>query len=244
MCTFAALAPTESCCKRKRRPGWDRRVSFSTPEPSLRVRRVLDCKGARRNRTVGHVRVPFWEWARVSGPASRRVGRERSKVSHPKFVVDRHREANGCATRPPPHAPRPHDSRAAQAAFNGRQLKGKSLRLGSTGSRIQVHPEQACIALRAHEHRETFFPLDADFAIRFTLQQPKFLCSSQLGETCPPQPGADRRRLRRSQSRGWSHSWRTTSLSNDPPISLIRTMVSLERYSPRGSSVFSYSVTS
>jgi hypothetical protein len=48
-----------------------------------------------------------------------------------------------------------------------------------------MHPEQACIALRAHEHREAFFPLDADFALRVTLQQPKLLCSSHLGETCP-----------------------------------------------------------
>ena len=53
-----------------------------------------------------------------------------------------------------------------------------------------MHPEQACIALRAHEHREAFFPLDADFAIRVTLQQPKLLCSSHLGETCPYPPDA------------------------------------------------------
>jgi len=53
-----------------------------------------------------------------------------------------------------------------------------------------MHPEQACIALRAHEHREAFFPLDADFALRVTLQQPKLLCSSHLGETCPPTPDA------------------------------------------------------
>ena len=44
-----------------------------------------------------------------------------------------------------------------------------------------MHPEQACIALRAHEHREAFFPLDADFSFRITLQQPKLLCSSHLG---------------------------------------------------------------
>jgi hypothetical protein len=49
-----------------------------------------------------------------------------------------------------------------------------------------MQPEQACIALRAHEHREAFFPLDADFALRVTLQQPKLLCSSHLGETCQP----------------------------------------------------------
>ena len=48
-----------------------------------------------------------------------------------------------------------------------------------------MHPEQACIALRAHEHREAFFPLDAHFSFRVTLQQPKLLCSSHLGETCP-----------------------------------------------------------
>jgi len=53
-----------------------------------------------------------------------------------------------------------------------------------------MHPEQACIALRAHEHREAFFPLDADFALRVTLQQPKLLCSSHLGETCPTPPDA------------------------------------------------------
>ena len=53
-----------------------------------------------------------------------------------------------------------------------------------------MHPEQACIALRAHEHREAFFPLDADFALRVTLQQPKLLCSSHLGETCPHPPDA------------------------------------------------------
>jgi len=57
-----------------------------------------------------------------------------------------------------------------------------------------MHPEQACIALRAHEHREAFFPLDADFALRVTLQQPKLLCSSHLWETCPTPPDADRRR--------------------------------------------------
>jgi len=51
-----------------------------------------------------------------------------------------------------------------------------------------MHPEQACIALRAHEHREAFFLLDADFSFRVTLQQPKLLCSSQLGETCPTLP--------------------------------------------------------
>ena len=53
-----------------------------------------------------------------------------------------------------------------------------------------MHPEQACIALRAHEHREAFFPLDADSALRVTLQQPKLLCSSQLAETCPTPPDA------------------------------------------------------
>jgi hypothetical protein len=53
-----------------------------------------------------------------------------------------------------------------------------------------MHPEQACIALRAHEHREAFFPLDADFALRVTQQQPKLLCSSHLGETCPYPPDA------------------------------------------------------
>ena len=53
-----------------------------------------------------------------------------------------------------------------------------------------MHPEQACIALRAHEHREAFFPLDADFAFRVTPQQPKLLRSSHLGETCPYPPDA------------------------------------------------------
>jgi len=153
-----------------------------------------------------------WSWVgsilgmgasqRASESASRRVGRERSKVSHPKFVVDRHLEANGCATRQPSHARRPHDKRAARAAFNGRQLKGKSLRVLTRGSRIQVHPEQACIALRAHERREAFFPLGADFTFRVTLQQPKFLCSSQLGETCPCSTRRRRRRALRSHAKG------------------------------------------
>jgi hypothetical protein len=92
--------------------------------------------------------------------------------------------------RPPPrpHAARPHDSRAAHAAFNVRLLK--TLRFRSRRSRIHMHPERACIPLRAHEHREAFFSLDADFALRVTLQQPKLLCSSQLGETCPTPPDA------------------------------------------------------
>ena len=42
-------------------PDWDRRVSFSTSDTSLRVGGVLDCKGARGFRIVGHVRVPIWE---------------------------------------------------------------------------------------------------------------------------------------------------------------------------------------
>jgi hypothetical protein len=58
------------------------------------------------------------------------------------------------------------------------------------GVASHVHPERACTALRAQHHREAFFPLDADFALRVTLQQPKLLCSSQLGETCPPPPDA------------------------------------------------------
>jgi hypothetical protein len=42
-------------------PDWDRRIAFSTADTSLRVGGVLDCKGARRIRIVGHVSVPFWE---------------------------------------------------------------------------------------------------------------------------------------------------------------------------------------
>src|SRR5205814_9892681 len=34
------------------------------------------------------------------------------------------------------------------------------------------------------------FSLDAGFSIRVTPQQPKLLCSSQLGETCPYPPDA------------------------------------------------------
>ena len=62
-----------------------------------------------------------------------------------------------------------------------------------------MHPEQACIALRAHEHREAFFPLDADFSFRVTLQQPKLLCSSQLGETCPCLSRCRRQRERQEE---------------------------------------------
>jgi hypothetical protein len=42
-------------------PDWDRRVSFSTSDTSLRAGGVLDCKGGRGIRIVGHVRVPIWE---------------------------------------------------------------------------------------------------------------------------------------------------------------------------------------
>lgn len=82
------------------------------------------------------------------------------------------------------------------------QLKEKSLLILFVWSRICAHPEQACTALRAHFHREAFFSLDADFARRVTPQQPKLLCSSQLGETCPCPPDAVRRRERRSQRTG------------------------------------------
>lgn len=42
--------------------------------------------------------------------------------------------------RAPPDARRPHDKRAARAAFKVRRLKEKSLRLGSMGSRIHCTP--------------------------------------------------------------------------------------------------------
>ena len=42
-------------------PNWDRRISFSTSDTSLRVGGVLACKGVQRFRIVGHVRVPIWE---------------------------------------------------------------------------------------------------------------------------------------------------------------------------------------
>src|SRR5580698_8483928 len=77
-------------------PGWDHRVSFSRSDTSLRVGGVLDCKGARRNRTVGHVRVPIWEMRkagqRVSKSAGQRKGgKERFVLSHPSA-----QNAEGC----------------------------------------------------------------------------------------------------------------------------------------------------
>lgn len=88
------------------------------------------------------------------------------------------------------------DARAARGAVNGRQLNENLCVLDRQGVGSSVHHEQACIALRAHYRREASFPLDADFSFRVKLQQPKLLCSSQLGETCTTYSRRRRRRMR------------------------------------------------
>jgi len=57
--------------------------------------------------------------------------------------------------RPPPwpHARRPHDKRAARAAFNVRLLKKKSLRVRSMGSRLT-----ACTSCCVQRLRATYSP--------------------------------------------------------------------------------------
>jgi hypothetical protein len=70
-------------------PGWDRRVSFSRSDTSLRVGGVLDCKSGRGFPANGHVRVPIWECGSTGAPFWRRDcktgGGLRSVLSHPSL---------------------------------------------------------------------------------------------------------------------------------------------------------------
>jgi hypothetical protein len=54
-------------------PDWDRRVSFSRSDTSLRVGGVLDCKGARGIRIAGHMCVPIWESDRSTSTSGRGI---------------------------------------------------------------------------------------------------------------------------------------------------------------------------
>ena len=54
-------------------PDWDRRVSFSMSDTSLRAGGVLDCKGARGIRIAGHMCVPIWESDRSTSTSGRGI---------------------------------------------------------------------------------------------------------------------------------------------------------------------------
>jgi hypothetical protein len=88
-------------------------------------------------------------------------------------------------------SPTPHDSRVARAALKVRQLREKSLHFGSRRSRIHIHPSERAPHSMPTNNRDAFFHFDVDFALRITPPQPKLLCSSHLGETCPYPPDAE-----------------------------------------------------